>query len=262
MMKFQVLISCMHQKDASIIQRSNVQSDVVVVNQCDRDFIDEFDFVNYKGRKCHAKFIYTTERGLSRSRNMAINNAWSDICYLCDDDELLSENIEETILKAYSENPNIDIITFALVRKGYSYSYKKKIMGLKQIMKTSSVQTSFRKSAIVNNNILFDIKMGSGSGNGGGEENKFLMDCKRMGLKMLYLPDIIATVKSEDSQWFHGFDEKHFRDTFWAARRSLGSMPAFIYIFYWCLFASRKYDIKFSKFKMIKLSLQGFLEKR
>lgn len=40
-MTLNILISCMHQKDASIIKRSNVQSDVVVVNQCDHDSIEE-----------------------------------------------------------------------------------------------------------------------------------------------------------------------------------------------------------------------------
>ena len=43
-MTFNILISCMHQKDASIIKRSNIQSDVVVVNQCDHDSIEEYDF--------------------------------------------------------------------------------------------------------------------------------------------------------------------------------------------------------------------------
>ena len=51
-MTLNILISCMHQKDASIIKRSNVQSDVVVVNQCDHDSIEEYDFVNKKGRTC------------------------------------------------------------------------------------------------------------------------------------------------------------------------------------------------------------------
>ena len=109
---------------------------------------------------------------------------------------------------------------------------------------------------------MFDTQRGSGSGNGGGEENKFLMDCRRMGMKMIYVPDIIATVKSEDSGWFYGFTENYFKDTFWAVRRILGSTKAFIYIFYWCLFRSRYYKIEMSKMEMIKYSLIGFFEER
>ena len=99
-MKLILLISCMHEKDHSIIERSNVQTDVVVVNQCDKDSVDEFDFKNKKGETCHAKFINTTERGLSRSRNMAIRNAWGDVCLICDDDEWLSDDYADTIIKA------------------------------------------------------------------------------------------------------------------------------------------------------------------
>ena len=69
-MTVQVLISCMHQKDAGIIRRSNIQSDVVVINQCNENRREDFTFRNRKGEECKAIVIYTTERGLSRSRNM------------------------------------------------------------------------------------------------------------------------------------------------------------------------------------------------
>ena len=36
-------------KDTNIIQRSNIQTDVVVVNQCDKDCIEEWDFINKQG---------------------------------------------------------------------------------------------------------------------------------------------------------------------------------------------------------------------
>ena len=47
-MKVEVLISCMHQTDASIITRTNVQSDVLVINQCDKDEVEEYSFLNKK----------------------------------------------------------------------------------------------------------------------------------------------------------------------------------------------------------------------
>ena len=59
-MTFNLLIACMYEKDTSILERSNVQSDVVVVNQCNHNSVEEFDFVNKFGRTCHAKYINTT----------------------------------------------------------------------------------------------------------------------------------------------------------------------------------------------------------
>ena len=52
----------MHQHDKSILTKSNVQSDVVVVNQCDTDSVEEFDFVNKYGQTKHCIFVSTTQR--------------------------------------------------------------------------------------------------------------------------------------------------------------------------------------------------------
>ena len=261
-MKVITLVSCMYQHDKSIIERSNIQTDVVVVNQCDSDSFESFDFINASGNKCHALFISTTERGLSNSRNMAIKQAWGDICYMCDDDEWLESDYETIIRDAYAHHPEKDVITFSLKRKNYSYPQCECKMGIRQILRTSSVQTTFKRTSIIDNSICFDPQMGSGSGNGGGEEIKFLMDCRRKKLELYYTPQIIATVKSENSQWFNGFTEKYFKDIFWAARRSLGTYLGIVYLFYWCLIRSNHFSIKMSKFKMLKCSLQGFFEKR
>lgn len=261
-MKVVILISCMYQFDYSIIERTNVQTDAVVINQCDKEGITDFDILNNKGEKCHIKYINTKERGLSRSRNMAIKNAWGDILYLCDDDELLEDNYESIIIEAYKKKPLVDIIAFSLVRKGYTYPKKAGKMCIPQILRTSSVQTTIRRNRLLEKGIFFDVKMGSGSGNGGGEENKFLMDCRRKGLKLYYVPSIIATVKSEESQWFKGFDEKYFKDTFWAARRILGTSIGFLYMLYWCFIRSNHFNIEIPKLTMLKYSLMGFFEKR
>lgn len=256
-------MSCMHQKDASIIERSNVQTDVVVINQCDRDSVEEFDFVNKKGRNCHAKFINTTERGLSRSRNMAIDNAWCDICLISDDDERFEDDYEEKILSAYESKPNVDFISFACVREGYSYPSDWMKMDIRRILKTSSIQVTFRRDAIVRNNISFDVMMGSGTGNGGGEENKFMMDCKHKGLQMFYCPSVITTLLSANSLWCNGYDEKYFSNRGWVSRRIMGTFMG--YLFMWYNIMSHRKDFvskEYTMFRVIKCFHKGFFEKR
>ena len=66
--KVTTLISCMYEKNANIIARSNIQTDVVVVNQCDYDSIEEFEFKNKKGVTCRAKFMKDRQ-----PRNVLIN---------------------------------------------------------------------------------------------------------------------------------------------------------------------------------------------
>lgn len=258
-----LLISCMHEKDTDIIKRSNAQTDVVVINQCDRDSVEEFDFVNKIGKTCHAKFINTTERGLSRSRNMAIDNAWGDICLISDDDERFEDDYEEKILSAYESNPNADFISFACVREGHTYPSDWMKMDIKRILKTSSIQVSFRREAILKNNIRFDVKMGSGTGNGGGEENKFMMDCKRKGLNMLYCPSVITTLLSTNSLWCNGYDEKYFRNRGWASRRIMGKFMGYLFMWY-NIYAHRKEFASndYSLFRVVNCFHKGFFEKR
>ena len=107
-MKLEVLISCMHQKDCSIIQRSKITSDALIINQCNRN--EHIHIVGEYGQKI--QMISTTERGLSRSRNKALQNAKGDICLFCDDDEQLVSNYEEIILEAFKNNHQADIIVF------------------------------------------------------------------------------------------------------------------------------------------------------
>lgn len=264
-MTLTVLISCMHEEDHSIILRSNIQTDAVVVNQCNSNSVSEFDFINKKGISCHVKFICTTERGLSKSRNMAIENAWGDICQICDDDETLPDNYEDVILNAYRENMGVGIITFALKRLDIKKSYptEKKFIGLRDVLGTSSIQITFLRSLLCEANICFDEKMGSGTGNGGGEENRFLLDCRKVGIKMLYMPQFIATVNEGDSQWFKGYTEKFFRDRGWTSRRILGFFVGFAYIWYNAIRHRKEYIKDGMNLGEILLAMfRGFCEKR
>ena len=87
MISIELLISTMHQKDYSLLNKMNINSDAVVINQCDEDSYNEF---NLNGN--HIVWINSTERGLSKSRNLAIKNSNADVCLICDDDEILKSN--------------------------------------------------------------------------------------------------------------------------------------------------------------------------
>lgn len=253
----------MHQKDASIIERTGVQSDVVVINQCDHNSIEEFDFVNKKGKICHAKFICTTERGLSRSRNMAIRYAEGDICQICDDDQTVSENGEEVICKVYEEHPDVGVIAFSLIRKDIVKKYpdKPQNISFSQILRTNSLQITFKREQIINADITFDTKLGSGTGNGGGEENKFLFDCKNKDIKLFYSPEIIGTVYPSSSQWFKGYTPQFMRNQGWACRRILGSFWGFLY----CVHYGYSHRSKYKDMNVINAwcyLLRGYFENK
>ena len=78
----EILISTMNQKDDSLINKMNLHCNSLIINQCSYDSVKKKDAI---------RIINTTERGLSKSRNMAIENSIGDICIIADDDLVYSE---------------------------------------------------------------------------------------------------------------------------------------------------------------------------
>lgn len=247
----------MHQPDASIVQRSNIQMDVVVVNQCDRNSVDEFDFINKVGEKYHAKFICSKERGLSKSRNMALKNASADICLICDDDEILDDNYPQKIIQAFNDNPAADVIAFQIADAGKKYPSKKKIIGYLGALKLASWQLAFRRKNIIDKGIKFDETLGSGVSKAGGEENMFVYDCLKHGLKVLFVPITIGRMIEGESQWFHGYTPEYFYDRGIMTRKLMGKPLSVIYALYYLLRKYNLYKNDISPFKSLKIILQG-----
>lgn len=260
-MNLQVLISCMHQKDHSIIERTNIQSDVIVINQCDIDKREEFSFVNKKGDICNALFISTTERGLSKSRNMAIRNATSDVCLICDDDEILEDDYIEKIIKEHQSKSNISIIAFNLNDRYRTFPQESHKIGYIRALKLASWQISFKLYDINTKHISFDESMGAGVTMGGSEENKFLIECIKNGLKGVYVPILIGSVSQEISTWAVDSNNcvKYFKDRGQAYRKLMGGFLGFSYIFYSSIKKRNEYRKYMSLRKSIYHQIQGLI---
>lgn len=257
-MVLEVLLSCMHQTDASIIAHTNVRSDILVVNQCDKNGYESYELTD----GYQARMFYTTERGLSKSRNMAIYNAKGDICLICDDDEVLEDNYIETIISAFTKYPEADILTFNVNIPGKPFPRGERLIGYIGAMRTSSVQIAFRRKSIVDNNIRFDEKMGSGTGNGSGEEIKFLFDCLKKGLKIRYIPQLIASVAQTDSKWFKGFTNIYFLNRGYSNRRLLGLPISWLYSVYFAVKKYKEYQADNTFWNALYYQLKGTIKKR
>ena len=259
------LISCMFQ-DKSIVERTKVQANAVVINQCDEDNVDEYDFTNSEGKLCHVKFISTRERGLSRSRNMAIRNCVDDICIVCDDDEELADGYEKRIQEGYNFYNDASVVTYKIDRDYDNHRKYPSPPGIKHslasILKTNSLEITFKREDIISKEILFDEKMGSGTGNGSGEEEKFLMDIRRSGLSLYFYANTIAKVHKGESQWFNGFDATYFSNKGWALRRILGGPKSIIYLCYFVMFHYKQFRSDISFIQLIKSLMSGWRSKR
>lgn len=208
MLSMQLLVSTMHQSDYSLLDRMNVCSSAVVINQCDEDKREEF---NIHGR--NIIWINTVERGLSRSRNMALRNATADICVLADDDEVFLEGYEEQIKSVFERRMDISIFRFKINGiESMFKEYPEKSYNINYVtsLKLSSVELAFKRKDIINCGIFFNERLGSGTEFKMGEENVFLVQCISKGLKVAYEPIEIANLHIDASSWFTGFDDSYF----------------------------------------------------
>lgn len=256
-MTFEILMSCMHQQDDTLVRRSGITGDATVINQCDRE-----DYMEYATAKGTARIFSTRQRGLTRSRNMAIANARGDICLICDDDETFVPDYEEKILQAYDQLPQADIVILKMVDRTPSFPDRVMRLRFPLTMKVSSCQISFRRERLLAAGIRFDTLLGAGSGNGAEEELKFLLDCQKAGLKIYYTPVEIASVAQTDSTWFDGFDEKFFENRGATTRYILGFGMAMLYGLYYVLRKRAMYQADISPKAAWKAILRGIRENK
>lgn len=234
-------MSCMYQPDSSILQRSNIPCNTTVINQCGENKVESFIWQNLNsGNKHKIVFISTTDRGLSRSRNLAIENAQADICLLADDDEVFYKDCADIVKNAFDENPHIDIIAFQIDNAGKVYPKRRKSIGYIGALRIASWQIAFRRQSIYRQNIRFDETLGSGASKAGGEENKFLYDSLKKGLRILFIPVSIGRMVEGESKWFHGYNKDYFLDRGKMTRKLMGRFFAFLYAGY---FLSSKYGL-------------------
>ena len=212
-MKLQVLVSTMHQSDHSLLDKMNIQTDAVVVNQCDRNEIEEFE---YKGHHIH--WLSLKERGVGLSRNTALMRADADILLFADDDVTYLDGYEDIILREFKEHPQSDVCVFNVPStckdpRQKDYDAKKwKRLHLLNSFRHGTFRIAVKREQIFKKNIFFTLLFGGGARYSAGEDSLFLTDCIRAGLRAYESPYKIGNVSHEESTWFKGYTDKYFLD--------------------------------------------------
>ena len=264
-MNLEVLISCMNQQDMRIAEQTGIQTDVLIINQCpkveysDDASSDKNTLEVQNSSRGNIRMLRTNTRGLSKSRNLAIQHASGDVCLLCDDDEQLDSSYEKVILKAYEALPDADIICFRISNQPSRLIQKTQRLTKWTAMRIASWQITFRRESILKSGIRFDEDMGAGTGNGGGEEVKFLRDCIKAGLKAYYVPKSIGTVAQTDSTWFKGFDRDFFYKRGITNRYMLGLPVSILYAAYYTLVKRDLYKEYVTTWQSFKYTLDGII---
>lgn len=233
MTTLQVLVAAMHQTDHSLLEKMNIQSDAIVVNQSDRNHIEELD---YSGRRI--QWLSLNERGVGLSRNTALMRATADIVLFADDDLTYRDGYVQMVLDAFEIRPDADAIVFDMnmVKDSKEISDYRKIKKTRRLrwynaMRYGACRIAVKRERLLKSNICFSLLFGGGARWGSGEDSLFLKQCLDKKMRIYACPQILADVDGSSSSWYNGITDKLFIDkgALLTACFPLLHMPLFVY---------------------------------
>ena len=207
----EVLVSALEKDPMKLASGMNLECDALIVNQGSRDSSYEYDNEN----KLKIRVFESTERGIGKSRNLALEKADSKIVLFSDDDIVYSKGYADSILKAFSSDPQADIIMFNVdvCEERRTYHIESPVRVHKwSVGRYPCYAAAARLESIRKPGIRFSTLFGGGAKYSSGEDNLFFMDCLRAGLVIKAVPVKIGKEVPRKSTWFTGFNEKFFRD--------------------------------------------------
>lgn len=241
----------MYQKSLDLVNKMNLNTNILIINQSSKIINTSKDIDGKKLRMLSYK-----EKGLSKSRNRALEESNGIICLIADDDMYYYNDLEKKVLQVSKHYPEVDVFIFKVNNHKNKFPDKIKRLRFLDILKISSVQIAFRRGCIISKNIRFNEDFGAGSDKySSGEENIFLKECLDKKLKVYYFPITIGTLTDSPSTWFQGFNEKFFYDK--------GALFYKLTKFYWLFliftFAFKKYKLYKNEISFLKAVKNMFL---
>ena len=209
-MKVQVLVATMHQTDHSLLKKMNIQSDAIIGNQCDQDLIERFKYNNH-----NIIYLNFNERGVGLNRNNALMRASEDICLIADDDMVYADGYADIVKAAFAKYSDADILIFNLQEKNSTRYIIRKVehVGYHNYLRYGTARIAIKLNSIRKNGIYFNQCFGGGTEHCHGEDNIFLTECLKAGLKIYALPITIAELTEErQSTWNNGYNKKYLID--------------------------------------------------
>lgn len=209
-MKLQVLVAAVNENVETLAEKMNLETEAVIVNQCSRFAYEEYF---HKGRQ--VRCFSMAERGVGLSRNTALMHAEAEICLFSDEDIVLVPGYEKTVLEAFGQNPDADVLTFNFKvdpsRATYHNEAKKRIRWY-NYGRYPTYAVAARLESLRRANVGFSLLFGGGARYSNGEDSLFLHDCLKKGLHLYAETAQIGEEVYRESTWFKGYNAKFFKD--------------------------------------------------
>jgi glycosyltransferase involved in cell wall biosynthesis len=161
------------------------------------------------------RVINSFEKGLSKSRNLALKNAIGKIVLIADDDVAYRKNFDATIVQAHNRYTNKAAISFCIEKPNgllfKKYLTKAKLdLGLMELFNVLSIEISLNKSVLDKIGVTFDEDFGLGSQFEMGEEAIFLSDIKEQNQQIGFVPTVIATHPEISSNEILDYKQRYY----------------------------------------------------
>lgn len=209
-MRVQVLASVMNQSFETIVNRMRLDSDAIIINQCDRLESEEKEDNGHLLR-----FFSFPDRGVGRSRNEAILRADGDICLFSDGDIVYEPGYADAVIKEFEQNPDADMILFNIEvreeRRTYHIAERKRVHWY-NCGRYGAVSFAVRRESLIASGVTFSLLFGGGARYSAGEDSLFLKEFMEKGYRVYTAPVTIGREEAGESTWFAGYNEKFFRD--------------------------------------------------
>lgn len=209
-MTLQTLVSTVQQNMDTIAETMRLDSDAIVINQCDVNSYTEYE---YNGNKiCCYSF---NERGVGLSRNNALLRSSSDIILFSDEDIRYKEGYAKTVIGEFEKRPKADMLLFNFdvieERRTYNIESESRVTWL-NCGRYPTYCIAVRREAVIKANITFNLLFGGGAPYSCGEDSLFIMECIKKGLRVYALPITLGAEEPRPSTWFSGYNKKFFFD--------------------------------------------------
>lgn len=205
------------------------------------------------------KYYYMYEKGLSKNRNNALKHATGDVCVVCDDDVRFLEGFEDVIINSYKKNLSAEVITFKSInlqgKERKKYSNKIFQHSLVSILSVSSIEITFKRKSVLGNEISFDENFGLGAKYSSGEENIFLSDCKKKGLDLYFVPEIINKHPQKSSGI--SYSKNRIETNIKVFKRIFGFLGGLFAFFYFWTFHHKYYKNKITFIEYLKIGIRN-----
>ena len=213
-MKIEVLLAMMffEKEQPSFLEDMNLQSDLIIGNQCDDNENREF---LHNGNK--VTVLSRSERGVGKNRNTCLFYSNADIIIFADNDVKYYDGYATRVEAFYKSHPDADVVIFNFKEKRddeplHDINSKNKKATLRDITKFGTWAITAKRESILRERISFSLLFGGGAKYGMGEDSMFLADCYKRGLNIYLSDSTLGEVVHKESTWYKGITEKYILD--------------------------------------------------